>query len=497
VTTIDEIEVVHPHPIKHGFWHMPKLFYAVFLIEFWERFAFYGLQSIAILFFIQQFGLGESNAINLFSSFSALIYAFIIIGGFLGDKILGFRRTYLLGILFLLVGYSSFHFIEKAYLIYWAIGVILVGSIFFKTNAGNFVSCCFPPGDPRVDAGFTYFYMAVNMGSFCSMILIPIIARQTSFSFGIGLCGIGMIISLAIYLFFRKQFRANDNAVGKEPNGKPLLIVVTIALGIIGSYLLGLMLHSPLLSNVVFLLFSVVVFAIFYALHKRLKGNEKKGASLTLVFLMQALFFWLMYMQMSTSLTLFAIHHVRTSFFGFSFPPEITQSFNSFYIFLLSPILATFYTKSEKAKKKISIPAKFAFGMLVCALAYLLLAVSCYLHDNDGTIALIWLFLGYGLFSLGELLISAMGLPMVFRLMPRHLGGFAQSIWFVTSAIGQKLGGMAAEVIAVPEEGAVSNLDMLFNYQSLFGVIGIVGLLFSFLLFGFVKKLSKSIERVT
>lgn len=496
MTAMEEIEVVHPHPIKNGFWHMPKTFYAVFFIEFWERFAFYGLQAVAVLFFIQKFGLKEAEATNLFSSFSALLYALLVIGGYLGDKVLGLRRTYLLGIIFLMIGYGSFGVVHSVHMLYWGMGMVLVGNIFFKTNAGNFVNRCFKPNDPRLDSAFTYFYMAINLGSFFSMIIIPFVAAKTSYGFGIGLCGVGMFIALISYFILQKNFINSDNDTGRNAGNKFFVMIGISIVGILLSYALGLLLRNPSLSKTILFSVAAVVFIIYFVVRTKQKPFEQKGMTIAFILLAQSVFFWLMYMQMSTSLTLFAVHNVRTELFGFAVPPEVTQSFNPLYIFILSPVLATLYTKSEQSGKPISIPGKFAFGMFVCGLAYLLLAVSCFLHDDKGTISMIWLFLGYGLYSLGELLISAIGLSMVSKLMPVHLGGFAQAVWFVTTAVGQKFGGMAAGFGAVDDTKITSNFDILHGYQILFSIIGIAATLFSFLLFAFVKKLARNMNEV-
>jgi POT family proton-dependent oligopeptide transporter len=223
---------------------------------------------------------------------------------------------------------------------------------------------------------------------------------------------------------------------------------------------------------------------------------EKRGMTIALILLFQSILFWIMYMQMSTSLTLFAVHNVRSEILGFTIPPEVTQSFNPFYIFLLSPILATIYVRSEHKGAPISIPAKFAFGMLVCGFAYLLLAVSCYLSDANATISMLWLFLGYGLYSLGELLISAIGLSMVSKLMPARLGGFAQASWFMASAMGMKFGGMMAGFGGVDDTKVTSNLEILHSYQTLFAYIGIGATVFALILFCFVKPLAKAMREV-
>jgi POT family proton-dependent oligopeptide transporter len=246
------------------------------------------------------------------------------------------------------------------------------------------------------------------------------------------------------------------------------------------------------------LLFSVaiVVLVIFFAVRSKLAPVEQKGMTIAFILLLQSIFFWIMYMQMATSLTLFAVHNVRNFVFGIAIPPEVTQSYNPFYIFLLSPILAGIYVRSEHKGNPISIPGKFASGMLVCGLAYLLLAVSCFLKDDNATISMIWLFLGYGLYSLGELLISAIGLSMVSKLMPGRLGGFAQAVWFVTTAIGMKFGGMAAGYGAVDESKVTTNLDVLHGYQQLFAVIGIGATVLAIVFFLFVKPLAKAMREV-
>ena len=494
MTAIEEI--IEPHEVKNGFWHMPKTFYTVFFIEFWERFAFYGLQAVAVLFFIQKFGLKEQEASNLFSSFSALLYALLIIGGYLGDKVLGFRRTYFLGIIFLMVGYGSFAFVENVHLLYWSMGMVLVGNIFFKTNAGNFVQRCFAPNDPRLDSAFTYFYMSINLGSFFSMIVIPFVSQKTSYGFGIGLCGAGMLIALISYFILRKNLIRSDNETGHKAGNKFFMMLGIAIIAIIAAYALGLLLKDPALSKTILFTVVAMVFLIYFVVRSKVSSIEQKGMTIAFILLAQSILFWVIYMQMATSLTLFAVHNVRTHIFGIDIPPEVTQSFNPFYIFLLSPILANMYTKSEQTGRPITIPRKFAVGLLVCGLSYVQLALCCYLSDSNGSISLIWLFISYGLYSLGELLVSAIGLSMVSKLIPVRLGGFAQAIWFVTTAFGQRLGGIAAGYGIVDETKAASNFDILHGYQNLFGFIGITVTVFSIIFLIFVKKLSKNMHDV-
>jgi proton-dependent oligopeptide transporter, POT family len=483
---------------KHGFWHMPKAFYSILFIEFWERFGFYGMQSVAVLFFIQKFHLSDSNASSLFASFASALYALLIIGGYLGDKILGLRRTYLLGIVFLMVGYGSFAFIHTETMMYIAIGTILVGNIFFKTNAGNYVNRCFEPSDKRLDSAFTYFYMSINLGSFFGAIIIPFIAVKTSYPIGISVCGIGMFIALISFFILQKDFSELDNEVGHKKKFKTPLVIIIAILGLALAYGLGILLGNPKLTNEFFIAAIGIFLVIFFIVRAKLHGFERHGMTIVSILLIQAMLFYIIYMQMATALTLFAEHNVHSDILGINIPAGVTQSFNSLFIFLLSPILANLYMHSEKSKnmKPISIPSKFAFGMLACGLAYLLLSGSCFFADSNGKISMIWLFLAYGLYSLGELLISAIGLSMVSKLMPFRFGGFAQASWFLAFAAGLKLGGVLDSLTTEKITAHANNFVILHSYQHLFTLIGITTTILSLIFFCFVKKLGLEINTI-
>lgn len=480
---------------KHGFFHMPKAFYPIILIEFWERFAFYGLQSVAVLFFIKSIHLNGAKAGTLFASFSAFLYGMLVIGGYLGDKVIGIKKTYLLGIIFLMIGYGMFAFITTIPMIYLGMGVILVGNIFFKTNAGNFVSRCFKDNDPRLDSAFTYFYMSINVGSIFSQILIPFIALKTSYHFAIGLCGIGLFISLITFFIFRHSFDSINNVNNIIIKKSSVKIPLIVAIGIIAAYLLGELLSSPSLTNYIFFVSILIFFLIFTMIYSKIDNQkEKMGMKIALIMLVQAVIFFVLYTQVSTSLTLFAEQNVNRNLFGILIPAGVTQAYNPIFITMLSPILANLYMKYENKKAPISIPAKFTCGILTCAIAYLILTMGCHYANQNGQVSMIWLFLGYGFYSLGELLVSAIGLSMVAKLFPKRLGGFAQASWFITSAIGFKLGGMIAAT-AEPSK-TLSSIVQLHNYQHLFTQIGIVILVIGVITLAFTKRLTRTFNRI-
>lgn len=481
---------------KTGFWNFPKTFYALLFIEFWERFAFYGLQSVAVIYFIQQFKISESNASDLFSSFSALVYALLVIGGFVGDKILGLRRSYLLGIVLFILGYGLISIAHTEGTLYFAMGIVLVGNIFFKTNANNYVSRCFENNDPRLDSAFTYFYMSVNVGSFIGLIIVPIISKMFNYTVGLSLCSLSMIFALVFYFIFRTRFKLLDNKVGRAEKGRKRMLVSLFILAIIIAFIVGLMLKNPQLSRIVLFVCSAIVLVIYLGVSFRLPKREAKGMIIALILLLQAVIFWILYMQTATSFTLFAYHNINLNFLGYQVPAGLTQAFNPFYIIILSPILANLYLRLYNKGCDVSIPFKFAFGIFVTSMCFILLGLAAnFFANKNAQISVSWLFIAYGFYSFGELLVSAIGPSMVAKLLPKRFGGFAQGAWFLSSAIGMKLGGIISSN-AASEYSSNNPMQSLAIYQHLFYTSGIIVLILSVFLFIISKPISKSMNEV-
>lgn len=484
--------------LKAGFWHFPKTFYAVLLIEFWERFAFYGLQSVAVIYFIQKYNISESNASNLFASFSALMYAMLVVGGIIGDKLLGLRRTYLLGILLFIVGYGLLSHLETYNDLYMAMGIILIGNVFFKTNANNYISRCFERNDPRLDAAFTYFYMSINVGSFLGLLLVPIVSKNYSYSIGLSLSAFSMIFALMTYFIFRSRFVYSDNKIGKE-NGiqKNLLMIIIFIIAIAIAYLLGLLLQNLALSKILMFCASSVILIIYLLIMIKLPKHESQGMFIALILLIQAIVFWILYMQQATSLTLFAYHNVRLSILGYTIPAGSTQSFNGLFIILLSPIMANLYMFFSKRKGgDLGIPTKYMLGIFITSLCFIILGLATtYLVDANSQISIIWLFVAYGFYSLGELLVSALGASMVSKLMPKRFGGFAQGIWYLSSAVGMKIGGQISSDVVSEYHGSDLALSLKV-FQHFFYNTGIIALFISLVLIIFLRPLNNKMEKI-
>ena len=484
--------------LKTGFWHMPKTFYAVLFIEFWERFAFYGIQSIAIVYFIKKFGFLESNASILFSSFFALSFAFVVIGGIIGDKLLGLRRSYLLGILFLIAGYTSLSLIPVVYGVYLGMGLVLVGNMLFKTNAANYVSNCFENNDPRMDSAYTYFYMSVNLGSFFSIIAVPIVSQEFGYSIGLSLMAIGMTIALISYFIFMPRFKYSDNQIGKSNKKMWLKMIIVALAGFLLALVFSELLKNSVLSRVILYSASVLILIAYLYIASKLNRYEARGMYVVLLLMLQAIIFWILYIQSATSMTLFALHNIRLSFLGYNMPAGSTQSLNAIFVILMSPVLANFYMwKSKRFGKDISIPGKFVLGLLLISGCFVILGFAAeFFADSNSQISILWLVLAYALFSTGELLVSAIGLSMVAQLLPKRFGGFGQGVWALVMALGIQIGGQLSAFAAVDMLGKSSQSDTLVAYMGLFYRLGLVTIIIGIALIWLIKPICRTIEQV-
>lgn len=482
---------------KTGFWHFPKAFYAVLFIEFWERFAFYGLQSVAVLYFIQKFGIKESAAGDLFASFSAMLYAMLTIGGAVGDKVLGLRRTYLLGIVFLIAGYGLVSLAQTTSIMYFAMGIILVGNIFFKTNANNYVGRCFESNDPRLDSAFTYFYMSINIGSFSSLVLVPVIAQMFNYHVGLSALSIAMMIALFSYFLLRSRFANADNQVGKNGHNMFLKFIIVIVVALIASLLFSFLLRDLAVCKIAFYFIAAITVVVYLLIASRMNHKEAKGMYIALLLILLAIVFFVLYIQASTSMTLFALHNVRLTFLGYTVPAGVTQSLNPFFVIFFSPILANLYIKLHKSKINYTIPAKFVTGILLAGLCFVSLGVGAqFFADASGQVSVVWMVLAYALYSAGELLVSALGASMVTQLLPKRMGGFAQGMWYLGQGFGMKVGGQLSVFVATDYVASSDPQVLLHSYLNFFYQLGGAVVIIAFALSFAIKSLSKSMESV-
>jgi POT family proton-dependent oligopeptide transporter len=464
-----------------------RSFSTVFLIEMWERFGYYGMQALIIYYMVQRLGFPDDKANLVWSAAAALIYVAPAIGGWVGDKILGTRRTMLLGASILSVGYMLMAVPgQSIWFLYCSLGVIVVGNGLFKPNAGNLVRKIYDGDDSKIDSAFTIYYMAVNIGSTISMLLTPWIKDYVNQKYGhelgwhaaFAVCAFGLLLGLANYMVMRHTLDHVGSAPDEEPVHSGKLLAV-LGIGVLAVFASAFVLGHESVARVFVYLAGAVVLGIFAYLISSSQRGERAGLIAALVLTVQTVFFFIFYQQMSTSLNLFALRNVNPSFdvFGFhlwNWSPAQFQSFNPIWIFILSPILAVLYNTAGRSGKDISIATKFALGFAAVALGFFIYSWASHFAVDGKTTSWVMVW-GYGASSLGELLVSGLGLAMIARYVPERMGGFMMGAYFVASGVSQYLGGIVANFASIPAN-ITDPLQTMPIYTALFSKLGYAGL---------------------
>jgi POT family proton-dependent oligopeptide transporter len=483
-----------------------RSFTTIFLIEMWERFGFYGMQVLMVTYMIKKLGFVDTRANLVFGAASALIYATPAIGGWIGDKLIGTRRTMTSGAFVLAIGYALLWLpTNNEYFLYFALGVIIVGNGLFKPNSGNLVRKIYEGDDTKIDSAFTIYYMAVNIGSMISMTLTPWLRDYIGARYGdsagwhtaFGVCSIGLIIGMINYGLMSRAMAG----LGSPPDAapvKPARVAAVLGGAVLIVIAAVLILQSETVARICVYVASAIVLGIFAKLIGSSRRDERAGLIAAFVLVVQTVFFFIFYQQMSTSLNLFAQRNVNLNFslFGwhlFTWIPEQYQNLNSIWIVVLSPVLVFIYNSLGRIGKDPSIAAKFVWGFVAVAVGFFIYGVGARWAVNGqvSSWTMVW---GYGLYSLGELLVSGLGLAMIARYVPERMGGFMMGAYFVASGLSQYLGSVVANFAHIPEN-LTNPLESLTIYTRLFNELGLTGVVCTVIaiaMLPLMKKLSAS-----
>ncbi|MET3652575.1 peptide MFS transporter [Dyella japonica] len=483
-----------------------KSFYTVFLIEMWERFGFYGMQVLMVTYMMKKLGFIDTKANLVWGAAAALIYATPAIGGWVGDKLIGTRRTMVTGAVVLALGYAMLWIpSNNPTLTYVSLGVIIVGNGFFKPNAGNLVRKIYEGDDVRIDSAFTIYYMAVNIGSMVSMTATPWIRDYVGEHYGdamgwhtaFGACAVGLVLGLVNYSLMRRTLAHIGSPADEQPvaaNRVLALIGASLVLVVVAAFIL----QSLLAAKICVYLAGIVILGIFMHLIRNAEKSERAGLIAALVLTVQTIFFFIFYAQMATSLNLFAQKNVNLSFdvFGvhvFNWIPEQYQNLNAIWIVILSPVLVAMYNGLGRVGKDPSVAFKFALGFGAVAVGFFMYGLGA-MSAVDGQVSSWTMVWGYGFYSLGELLVSGLGLAMIARYVPARMGGFMMGAYYVAVGISQYLGSVVANLAAMPENIS-SPVESLNIYVGLFNKLGFVGIactVVAVVMLPLMNKLSRS-----
>ncbi|HWG76749.1 MAG TPA: oligopeptide:H+ symporter [Steroidobacteraceae bacterium] len=454
-----------------------RVFSTLFLIEMWERFGYYGMQVLLVVFMVEYLHFAEARANLTWGALAAMVYAAPILGGWVGDRVLGARRTALLGAIVLALGYLLLSVpwdrvtgADRAGpLLFFSMGVIATGNGLFKANPQYLVSRLYEGEGSRLDGAFTLYYMAVNVGAFISQSLTPWIRVRYGWHLAFLTCALGLVLGIAQFLAQRRLLAR----LGSTPDFEPLRMWRLI--GVIGgsvalAALVALIIQSVTVARAIVWASGVAVLVLFGVLMARGGRGERAGLAATLLLTLQGMLFFVFYQQSSTSLTLFALHNVQPSFFGYHVPPEQYQVLNPFWIAVISPLLALLYGWLGRRERDPSIAGKFAWGFALLALGFFIFAVSAR-FAHGGLVSPWWMVWGYLLESTGELLISGLGVAMVARYIEPRRRGLMIGAWFLASGIAQYIGSLVANYASV-SPGVTNPSETLSLYARLFMVLG-------------------------
>lgn len=476
----------------------PEGLKVLFFTEMWERFAYYLMLGIFSLYMLDAVmgGLAfpRERAAETYGMFVALVYLTPFFGGVLADRVLGYRKSIVIGGLLMAAGYFCVA-VGELTLFYVGLGFVVLGNGFFKPNISTLVGKLYPEGSPLRDSGYNIFYMGINIGAFASNFVAALLRNRFGWSAAFAAAGVGMLLGVVIFLLFRKHLiHVPDRGGSGSVDDRALREIVTYilapaaVLGGVGYFYLGPLLGAP--STTAFAL-GVLPAVVYYArLYFTAKPQEKGPIGALLSIFLVVIVFWMIFHQNGSTMTYWADENtrreagalapvLRTLYFDQdatigetikdpdaqgsywrNVPPEqrpapgvkvtlisteLFQSINPFFIIILTPLVVGFWGMLRTRGQEPSTPAKIAWGLVITALSALVMVAAVMANSGGAEKASPWWLVGsYFLITVGELCLSPMGLSLVSRLAPARVGAAMMGGWFLATSIGNKLAGVLA-----------------------------------------------------
>jgi proton-dependent oligopeptide transporter, POT family len=449
-----------------GFFGHPRGLSTLFFTEMWERFSFYGLRPLLVLFMTAAlmdggFGFERTQASAIVGIYAASVYLASLPGGWIADRLLGLRRAIMLGAVLISAGHISISFSSFANSkVPFFIGLVLIvlGTGLLKPNISAIVGDLYPEGGARRDAGFSIFYMGINTGAFFGQLVTGFLGETVGWHFGFGAAGVGMLIGLAV---FATRARKTLGNLGLEPTKHPdpavqakqqrlMKTALAVGLGILVIVIVlaavGILQLNPqaIGQNMTYVLVGVaVLYFAFIFIGGGLTGDEKKRVGVIFILFAFAAIFWSAFEQAPTSLNLFARDFTDRQLGTFEIPATWFQSINALFIILLAPVFAALWMRL--GKRDFSAPAKFAMGLLFAGFGFIVMIFAANIVVGSGgsiKVSPMWLVASYFFQTIGELCLSPVGLSSMTKLSPRKYVGQMMGIWFLASSVGNLIGGL-------------------------------------------------------
>ena len=486
----------------------PKQLWYLFFSEMWERFCFYGMRGMLVIFMVGQLGMNERVANLQYGATQAWVYAFTFIGGLFADKILGLRKSLFWGGILMIIG-SIILAIDPKGLFFTGIGFTIVGTGFFKPNISSMVGQLYKEGDPRRDAGFSFFYMGVNLGAFLGGYICIAVAEGSMWkslvpehlrwNVGFGFAAIVMIVSLLTFTQTQKTLATIGLSPLKEIETSKRKLYERLTY--IGSLLI-IPIIIVMVANTVytdyFMMFigPASILYLFYEMKNfSLAENKKLLAALT--FIIFSIFFWAFFEQSGGSLSLFAANNLNNTIYGLELSPNgVNNSANSLFVIGFAGIVGLVWLWMAKRKIEPNTVVKFGLAFLFLAGGFWIFYYTKFFAGEDGKTSLGLFTFGWFIITFGELCLSPIGMSAMTKLSPHKTQAVIMGMWFLASAYGQYFAGILGANIAEASENA-SNLEKLNVYADGYYQLGIYALVAGVILIlisPLIKKLMQEVK---
>ena len=483
-----------------GFFGHPRGLFVCFATELWERFSFYGMKYLLLLYLTKYHLFSDKNGLEVLGGYAALVYAMPVIGGLLADRYLGMRKAVVFGGILLALGHLGMAIEgEQArnvsgqivrddgalQVFYFSLALIVIGVGFLKPNISTIVGRLYTQDDPRRDAGFTIFYMGINIGAFAATLLCGYLGETYGWRYGFGAAGIGMVIGLATFLYGQKHLQGiaepRDSAVLRQKSPVGLSKEITIylcALLAVGVVWKMLQFHGAVGATLNTVSVAVLV-GLAWFIGTKCDPIERSRMIALVILTMSTVVFWALFEQGAASMTLYADRVMDRNIFGIQMTAAQFGSLNALFIFMFAPLFAWLWTTLGRRGLEPSTPVKFALGIAQAGLGFGALVIGASRPGEAGLVAGYWMVLAYLLHTTGELCLSPVGLSAVTKLAVPSVVGVMMGSWFLATAYSEFVAVQLAKLAAIETvDGTVTDVSLaLASYTELFHDLFWVGLL--------------------
>ncbi|MEW9108438.1 peptide MFS transporter [Cytobacillus gottheilii] len=482
---------------QRGFFGHPKGLFTLFFTEFWERFSYYGMRAILVYYMYYEvskggLGIDEPTALAIMSIYGSLVYMSGIIGGWLADRIFGTSKAVFYGGILIMLGHIVLAIPGSLAMFFTSMVLIVLGTGLLKPNVSSVVGDIYSEEDHRRDAGFSIFYMGINLGGFLAPLIVGEVGMKHDFHLGFAIAAVGMFIGLLVFLFTKKKnlglagtYVANPLSPAEKKKVYTIIGIglVVIAILVAITIPLGILTFDSFITLIGILGIGIPT-AYFIVMYRSPKTTavERSRIIAYIPLFIASVMFWAIQEQGSTILANYADKRTQLEIAGFDISPAWFQSLNPLFIIIFAPVFAWLWVKL--GDRQPSVPKKFSLGLLFAGISFLVILLPAYFGGTDSLVNPLWLVLSYFIVVLGELCLSPVGLSATTKLAPAAFSAQTMSLWFLSNAAAQAINAQIVKFYT-PET------EMLY-----FGVIGGASILLSIILFALSPKIQSFMKGV-